>query len=115
MSISERIASLAKEKGIKQNTIAEACGVTAATVSMWFKQATDSIPSGHIVPIAKLLGCAPMELLIGQRYLLPQAGDEAQRLIDMFDALSWEGKQIVMATAIQESRRASEALSRARA
>lgn len=115
MTIGERIALYARERGIKQTTMAEVCGITSATVSVWIKTGVESIPSGHIVPLAHLFGCAPMELLTGERYVLPDPGDETQRLIDMFESLDWEGKQVVMATAIQEKRRAEDSLARARA
>ena len=105
MTISERISSYAKERGIKQNTIAEVCGVTAATVSMWLKSNAESIPSSYIIPLARLFGVTPIELLTGERYLAGTQGDEAQRLVDMYDQLEWDGKHIVMASAVQECRR----------
>lgn len=105
MTIGERIAALSKERGVKQTTLAEACGIKAATVNVWLKNNAESIPSGHLIPIAHLLGCTPMELLTGSRYTTPEPGGEEQRLIDMYEALDWEGRQVILASAITETRR----------
>lgn len=115
MNIGERIAVYARERGIKQATIAEVCGAAPPTVSAWLKGNVESIPSACIIPLSKLLGCSPVELLTGDKYLVDDGHDDMQRLLDMYAALGWEGQQVVMATAIQEKRRAEEAVSRARA
>lgn len=107
--------ALAQEKGIQQKTIAEACGVSQATISGWFKLNVESIPSSCVVPIAKLFGCSPLEILIGEKYATDDNDTDTQRLLDIFSELDWEGKQVVTATAITENRRLEAALSRARA
>lgn len=104
MTIIERVQSYAKERGIKQNNLAEACGVAPATISTWIKNSVDEIPSKSIIPLARLLGVTPMELLTGERYYSDGSNDETQKLIDLFDQLEWEGRHVVMATAIQENR-----------
>lgn len=115
MTIMERIQALAQEKGIQQKTIAEACGVSQATISGWFKLNVESIPSSCVVPLAKLFSCSPLEILIGEKYATDDKDTDTQRLLDIFSALDWEGKQVVTATAISENRRLEAALSRARA
>lgn len=115
MTIMERIQALAKEQGIQQKTIAEACGVSQATMSGWFKLNVETIPSSCIVPLAHLFGCSPVEILTGEKYATDDKDTDTQRLLDIFSALDWEGKQVVTATAIAENRRIEASLTRARA
>lgn len=115
MTIIERIQALAQEKGIKQTTLAETCGVSAATISGWIKLNVDTIPSSCVVPLARLLGCSPLEILTGEPYATDDKDTDTQRLLDIFSGLDWEGKQVVTATAIAENRRLEAALSHARA
>lgn len=113
MTIMERIQALAKEQGIQQKTIAEACGVSAATISGWIKLNVDTIPSSCIVPLSHLLRCSPVEILTGEKYATDDKDTDTQRLLDIFSALDWEGKQVVTATAIAENRRIEASLTRA--
>lgn len=106
--------ALAQEKGIQQKTIAEACGVSAATISGWIKLNVDTIPSSCIVPLARLFECSPMEILTGEKYATNDRDTDTQRLLDMYADLDWEGKQIVAATIIEEKRRLDGSLARAR-
>ena len=114
MTIAERIAYYCHEKGIKQNTVAEASGVSAPTLSGWLRQNVESIPSSTIVPMAKLFGISPVELLTGEKYVGEDKGTEIQRLVDMYEALDWEGRHMVMASAISETRRTEDSIARAR-
>lgn len=115
MTIIERIQAFAQEKGIQQKTLAETCGVSAATISGWIKTNVDTIPSSCVVPLAKLFECSPLEILTGEKYATDDKDTDTQRLLDIFSGLDWEGKQIVTAAAISENRRLEAALARARA
>ena len=64
---------------------------------------------------AHLFGCSPVEILTGERYATDDKDTDTQRLLDIFSALDWEGKQVVTATAIAENRRIEASLTRARA
>lgn len=66
MTISERMYKLIKEKKITQKTLSEVAGVSKSAVTVWFKTNTNTIPSSSIMPICKLLGIAPSELLTGE-------------------------------------------------
>lgn len=81
--------ALAQEKGIQQKTIAEACGVSAATISGWFKLNVEAIPSSCIVPLSHLLRCSPVEILTGEKYATDDKDTDTQRLLDIFSALDW--------------------------
>lgn len=81
--------ALAQEKGIQQKTIAEACGVSAATISGWFKLNVEAIPSSCIVPLSHLLRCSPIEILTGEKYATDDKDTDTQRLLDIFSALDW--------------------------
>lgn len=117
MTISARIASLIKERGLLQKTIAETVGVTPSTVNTWIKNDNESIPSSYIMPICRLLDVTPEELLDGTprveiREVIPDGyvklNDTELNLINMLRELSWESQNIVINAAIME-RRASVA------
>jgi len=118
MTVSARIASIIKEKGITQKAVAQACGLTPSTVNTWINCNSDSIPSQHILPICQLLGVSPEELLGGEaspvihvQEVIPDGYihlDETERkFIAVLRELSWESQIVVMNTAISERRAAS--------
>lgn len=114
MTISERLYRLIKGKKITQKTLSEAAGVSKSTVTVWFKTNTDTIPSSSIIPICKLLGITPSELLTGENQEQGQIAkeepsiklaDDEEKLIAIYRQLDWQAKQMVTASAIGELRR----------
>ena len=76
-TLGERIAEKRKAKGMKQEELAEALGVSAQAVSKWENDV--SCPDiMTLPPLAKILGCTVDELLTGKEeareaVLLPQS------------------------------------------
>ena len=112
MTISERMYRLIKEKKITQKTLSEVAGVSKSAVTVWFKTNTNTIPSSSIMPICKLLGIAPSELLTGenQEQIVEEKPsskltDDEEKLIAIYRQLDWQAKQMVTAAAIGELRR----------
>ena len=72
MTLGKRIAVLRKEKGLKQDTLAEALGVSPQAVSKWENDQT--CPDISLLPkLAELLGVSVDELLSGKKMELAQA------------------------------------------
>ena len=112
MTISERMYRLIKEKKITQKTLSEVAGVSKSAVTIWFKTNTNTIPSSSIMPICKLLGITPSELLTGenQEQIVEEKTsnkltDDEEKLIAIYRQLDWQAKQMVTAAAIGELRR----------
>lgn len=112
MTISERMYRLIKEKKITQKTLSEVAGVSKSAVTIWFKTNTDTIPSSSIMPICKLLGITPSELLTGenQEQIVEEEPSnkltvDEEKLIAIYRQLDWQAKQMVTAAAIGELRR----------
>jgi len=71
MTLGKRIASLRKEKGLKQDTLAEALGVSPQAVSKWENDQT--CPDISLLPkLADLLGVSVDELLSEKKMELAQ-------------------------------------------
>ena len=103
MTIIERINELADHKGLQRKALCEASGATYGQISTWTKANVSSIPSEYVEPLANLLGVSSHYLLTGELDI-PMT-DDGRRLIDLFNNLDWEGRHMVMATAINEKRR----------
>lgn len=92
-----------------QKTLSEALNVTPSTVNTWFKSDNESIASIYVMPICRLFGITPEELLEGTPASLPngytEVSEDEEKLLGLFRDLDWEGKQIVMSKAIEEHRR----------
>lgn len=65
MSIIDRITALVDQKGIKQNDICAALGITSGTYSTWKSRKTDP-PAKYIPCICELLGVSLSFLLTGK-------------------------------------------------
>ena len=71
MTLGKRIAALRKEKGLKQDALAEALGVSPQAVSKWENDQT--CPDISLLPkLADLLGVSVDELLSGKKQELAQ-------------------------------------------
>ena len=69
-SIGKRIASLRKEKGLKQEELAEMLGVSGQAVSKWENDQT--CPDISLLPkLARILGVSVDELLSGKQEMAP--------------------------------------------
>ena len=113
MTISMRIATALKQKGITQKTLAETVGLTPSSVNTWIKSNTDSIPSSCIMPICRLLDMQPEELLEGAPRrdvieVIPDGyvklSEDERRLVDLIRQLDWMGRNVVLNAAIMELR-----------
>lgn len=113
MTISSRIAAALKEKGITQKAVAEVVNVTPSTVNTWIKTNSESIPSAYIMPICRLLGMSPEELLEGAPHqdvveVIPDGyvllSEEESRLVGLLRQLDWMGRNVVLNAAIIELR-----------
>lgn len=66
MTLGKRIAALRREKELKQDTLAEALGVSPQAVSKWENDQT--CPDISLLPkLAELLGVSVDELLSGKK------------------------------------------------
>ena len=71
MTLGKRIATLRKDKGLKQDALAEALGVSPQAVSKWENDQT--CPDISLLPkLAELLGVSVDELLSGKKKELTQ-------------------------------------------
>lgn len=113
MTISSRITAALKEKGITQKAVAEVVNVTPSTVNTWIKTNSESIPSAYIMPICRLLGMSPEELLEGAPHqdvveVIPDGyvllSEEESRLVGLLRQLDWMGRNVVLNAAIIELR-----------
>lgn len=69
-SIGKRIAGLHKDKGLKQETLAEMLGVSGQAVSKWENDQT--CPDISLLPqLARILGVTVDELLSGKQEIIP--------------------------------------------
>lgn len=103
MTIMERICSLLEQRGIKNKTVCELLEINSSTFSTWKAANMDGIPSQYIPPLAGLFGMTCDELLTGHTQIVTDANDA--NLVRIYRGLDWEGKQIVIAAAVQERRR----------
>ena len=70
MTIGKRIAALRKEKGLKQDELAQLLGVSGQAVSKWENDQT--CPDISLLPqLAKILGVSVDELLSGKQEIAP--------------------------------------------
>lgn len=87
MTLGKRIAALRKEKELKQDTLAEALGVSPQAVSKWENDQT--CPDISLLPkLAALLGVSVDELLSGKKHELAETAkvlppEERKDLKDM--------------------------------
>lgn len=87
MTLGKRIAMLRKEKGMKQDTLAEVLGVSPQAVSKWENDQT--CPDISLLPrLAELLGVSVDELLSGKKEELAQTAkvlppEERKQIKDM--------------------------------
>jgi len=102
MTIIERITAELNRRGVKQKTLCEACGISPSTFSTWVKINPPGIPSEYVPTIAGMFDMSCDELLTGQESAA--LTEDESRLVNMFRDLGWEGKQVVLAVAIQEHR-----------
>ena len=102
MTIIERIEQNLAKRGMKKKAAYDAIGVSPSTYSTWVAANVTSIPSEYVPVLADLFGITCDELLTGQTRIV--ADERFASLINVFDSLTWEGQQIVLAKAIEEKR-----------
>ena len=107
MTIIERICTLLSERGMKKKAVIDAIGVSPSTFSTWVTTNAESIPSQYIPGVAGVFGMTCDELLTGESSIITDENE--QHLIDLFRALDWDGRQIVLASALTERRRVEAA------
>lgn len=103
MTIIERIVQYADDRNLRRKDLYTRCGIPQSTFSSWVTANVTSIPSEFIPKIADMLNVSCEELLTGA--VGHPISQDQQRLLDMYNALDWEGKQIVSAKIIAEKRR----------
>lgn len=62
MSISEKIASVLAQKGLRQKDLGEKIGVARSTINNWLSLNRD-IPAQYVIPISEFLGISVFDLL----------------------------------------------------
>lgn len=122
MTIAERLNAIIAERKIVKKALCEACGFPPSNLSTWIGNNVTSIPSEYIMPICRFFDILPEKLLCDESDAeAVSAADmrlnyEEHTLIDLYRQADSEGKYVVMGTAVQEKRRATEReSSRARA
>lgn len=108
MTVIERIESLLNERGMKKKAVYEILGVSPSTYTTWVATNTASIPSEYVPKIANLFGLTCDELLTGETKII--SDENTSRLIEIYNSLSWDGQQMVIAKAVEEKRYESENL-----
>lgn len=63
MKVYERIKALRKERGLTANQVAEAIGVSRATVYRYETKDIENMPITILEPLAKILRCSPGYLM----------------------------------------------------
>lgn len=104
MTIMERIIEIAEEKHIKKADIYRNCGIPQSSFSSWTIANVTSIPSEYVVSVANYFGVSCDELLIGEK-TVNRLNENEMNLIRKFNELDWDGRQIVLATLVNEKRR----------
>lgn len=104
MTIIERIYKYATPKGIRKSDIYNNCNIPQSSFSAWTNANVNSIPSEYVPAIANYLGVTCDELLTGKKSLVHLSENQAH-LIRGFDALDWEGQQMVLSAMVAERRR----------
>lgn len=102
MTIIERVEEILASKGMKKKAAYEAAGVSASTYSTWVAANVTSIPSEYVPPLAKLLDITCDELLTGETKII--ADKNTSRLLEIYNSLTFDGQQLVLAKAVEEKR-----------
>lgn len=102
MTIIERIEAMLLERGMKKKAAYDACGASASTYSTWVAANVTSIPSEYVPKLAQLFGCTCDELLTGETQIVTDSS--TKHLLEIYNALGWEGQQVVLAKAVEEKR-----------
>lgn len=106
MTITERIESMLAERGMKKKAVYDLINVSPSTYTTWVATNAASIPSEYVPAIAKLFGITCDELLTGETKIVSDA--QTANLLSIYNGLSWDGQQLVIARAIEEKRREAE-------
>lgn len=104
MTIINRIYEIVERKSIKLTDFANYLKIPQSTISGWKRRQVDP-PAELIIPIAMYLKVSPLYLLTGK--ITPgikSLSDDESLLIDKYRLLDEDGKMMVLATAIRESR-----------
>lgn len=108
MTLIERILTILDERNMSRSTLYRACDISQSRFSTWVVGNVNSIPTEDAVNIAKYLNISCDELLTGKDTSRVKYDENKQRLIDGYDMLDWDGKQILLATMVKECRRVLE-------
>jgi transcriptional regulator with XRE-family HTH domain len=81
----ERIKSVRERRGLTQQEVADAVGVTRVAVALWESGDTKSLKPGHLFKLARKFGKSPEWLVTGKGNELP-----ASALLDLFERLPEE-------------------------
>lgn len=111
MTFYERYDLLCQEQGFsgQSSTAFEKIGLKKGTVGDWKKN--NSIPAAkYLIQLSRFFGVS-IDYLVGETEIRNRAikmDKDTAKLIDDFDECDDEGKQIVMAHAVEERRRTKE-------
>lgn len=93
MNTGKIIKELRKQRHISAEQLADALNVHPSTVYRWEKGDIEKIPYQILIPIAKVLNVAPMDLLGIEQDL-----SNEQRLVSAFNRLSPEQQEAIILT-----------------
>lgn len=79
-TISDKIFSLLKEKGLSQKEFAQKTGIAESSISDWKKKRTNPV-SDKILIICEVLGVTPYELLSGAEHIGSRSRDNETYVI----------------------------------
>lgn len=88
MEVYERIKELRKKRGLSADIVAEAIGVSRATIYRYESPAIDNMPITVLGPLAKVLGCSPAYLMGWEGITI-----EENQLLYVYRELNTAGKQ----------------------
>ena len=88
LEVYERIKELRKKRGLSADIVAEAIGVSRATIYRYESPAIDNMPITVLEPLAKVLGCSPAYLMGWEGITI-----EENQLLYVYRELNTAGKQ----------------------
>lgn len=92
MGMSERIRELRERRGMSQNDLAKACGVTRQAIQYWERTGGGSPRHAKLEKLASVLGVSVPELVQDGDTHYPGIREEARVLIEELLHLSRQGK-----------------------
>lgn len=98
MTIYDRIKNRRKELGLTADYVADALGVSRATVYRYESSDIEKVPVTALEPLSKVLLCSPQYLMgwvddpSPTPSLAPSLSPDRMELLDKYDVLNQEGK-----------------------